>query len=100
MTLKILAPAFATIFLAGCGSAASKIPAAFFTCADGTHFSASFPDGKARVNLPGQKTAVLPQVRSASGYWYASNRYQLRGKGKTATWTADQHAPVQCKAQP
>jgi membrane-bound inhibitor of C-type lysozyme len=101
MTLKILPPGLlVAVALSGCGTAASKIPAAFFTCADGSHFSASFPEGKALVTLPDHQTVTLPQRRSGSGYWYSSGRYELRGKGKEATWTVGRRTPTSCQSQP
>ncbi|HEU0231371.1 MAG TPA: MliC family protein [Burkholderiaceae bacterium] len=101
MTLKTLPLGlFVAVALSGCGTAASKIPAAFFTCADGSHFSASFPEGEALITLPDQKTLTLPQQRAGSGYWYSSGRYELRGKGKDATWTVGRRAPTSCRSQP
>jgi membrane-bound inhibitor of C-type lysozyme len=101
MTLKILSlGVLATMALSGCGTAASKIPAAFFTCDDGSRFSASFPEGKAQINLPDNRIVTLSQARSGSGYRYASEGYELRGKGKDATWMAGGHAPVHCTSQP
>src|SRR3546814_16116494 len=91
MILKFLPLGVAALaILSGCGSAATKIPQAFYTCDDGTRFSVSFPENEALVTLSNQQTVTLPQQRAASGFWYSSGRYELRGKGKQATWTVGQ----------
>jgi len=101
MIMKFLPLALlALVGLSGCGSAASKIPQALYTCADGTRFSVSFPENEALITLKDQQTVILPQQRSGSGFRYASAHYELRGKGKQATWTVGRRAPTACHAVP
>jgi membrane-bound inhibitor of C-type lysozyme len=101
MTWKLVpVAALAVLALSGCGSAAQKIPQALYSCDDGTQFSASFPGNAALVTLQDHQTVTLPQQRSGSGFWYSSGRYELRGKGKEATWTVGRRTPVHCRAIP
>lgn len=90
----------AAIALSGCGTGASKIPQAHYTCTDGSEFWASFPQGEALITFQGKEPLVLPQQRSGSGFWYSSGRYELRGKGKQATWTVGRRVPTTCNAVP
>jgi membrane-bound inhibitor of C-type lysozyme len=90
----------AAAVLSGCGTGASKIPQAHYTCADGTQFWASFPEGEALITSQDKEPLVLQQRRSGSGFIYSSGRYELRGKGKQATWTVGRRVPTTCTATP
>jgi membrane-bound inhibitor of C-type lysozyme len=90
--------ALATL-IAGCGSASKAIPMQEFRCDDNTVLSVSFHADEATVVLPNGEIAVLPQQRSGSGFWYASDRYELRGKGNEASWRSNQRPPIQCRTR-
>lgn len=90
----------AAVVLSGCGAGASKIPQAYYTCTDGSQFWASFPEGEALITFQDKQPLVLLQRRSGSGFLYSSGRYELRGKGKQATWTVGRSVPTTCNATP
>lgn len=101
MILKFLpVGVLAVVTLAGCGAAATKIPQAYYTCADGSQFWASFPEGEALITFEHKQPLVLRQQRSADGFLYSSGRYTLRGKGKQADWTVGRRVPTTCQATP
>lgn len=59
-----------------------------FVCEDQGRFSARF-DGQANtavIEFLGREPIVLPQKRTASGYEYGNDQYDLRGKGQEAVW--------------
>ncbi|MEX6725850.1 MliC family protein [Parapedomonas caeni] len=60
----------------------------------------AFKDEHAEVTLPDGTRLTLPQQRAASGFWYATPRHELRGKGQEATWTVGRAAPLACRAEP
>lgn len=60
----------------------------------------AFKDEHAEVTLPDGAVLTLPQQRAASGFWYATPRHELRGKGQEATWTVGRAAPLACRAEP
>jgi membrane-bound inhibitor of C-type lysozyme len=73
-------------------------PRATYRCEDGSHFFVRFSGETAFVTLRDGTTLSLPQQRAASGIWYSSGRYDLRGKGRQATWTVGRRVPVSCVA--
>jgi membrane-bound inhibitor of C-type lysozyme len=75
---------------------AHPLPNAYYDCQNGNSLFVIFEPNAARVKMKTGETVVLPQQRAASGMWYRSDRYALRGKGDDATWTAAQAAPTQC----
>lgn len=98
MFRPLIALAMGTL-LVGCSSSPRAIPMQEFRCDDNTVLSVSFHDNEATVVLPNGEIAVLPQQRAASGFWYASNRYELRGKGNEASWAQNQRTPTQCRTR-
>lgn len=98
MFRPLSALALATL-LVGCGSASKAIPMQEFRCDDNTVLSVSFHANEATVVLPNGEIAVLPQQRAASGFWYASDRYELRGKGNEAGWSVNRRPPTQCRTR-
>jgi membrane-bound inhibitor of C-type lysozyme len=71
-------------------------PHATYRCEDGSHFFVRFSGDAADVTLSDGTKLSLPQQRAASGIWYSSGRYDLRGKGREATWTVGRKVPVKC----
>jgi len=71
-------------------------PHATYRCEDGSHFFVRFSGDAARVTLSDGTRLRLSQQVAASGIWYSSGRYELRGKGREATWTAGRRVPVNC----
>lgn len=71
-----------------------------YRCDDGTAFTAVFDNRADTVTLRfGKGEEVrLPSERPASGIWYRSPRYELRGKGRNATLTRGRAMPVDCIA--
>jgi membrane-bound inhibitor of C-type lysozyme len=88
----------ALLILAGCSSDAPQrpLPSAYYGCDDGSGLFVVFEPNAAKVKLESGTTVTLPQQRAASGMWYRSPAYDLRGKGDEATWTATGLAPTQC----
>lgn len=85
--------------LVGCSSSPRTIPMQEFRCDDNTVLSVSFHADEATVVLPNGEIAVLSQQRAASGFWYASDRYELRGKGNEASWGLNGRQPTQCRTR-
>lgn len=98
MFRPLIALALGTL-LVGCSFSPKAIPMQEFRCDDNTVLSVSFHADEATVVLPNGEIAVLPQQRAASGIWYASDRYELRGKGHEATWTVNQRPPTRCRTR-
>jgi membrane-bound inhibitor of C-type lysozyme len=71
-------------------------PHATYRCEDSSHFFVRFSGDRADVTLSDGTKLSLPQQRAASGTWYSSGRYDLRGKGREATWTVGRKVPVKC----
>jgi membrane-bound inhibitor of C-type lysozyme len=71
-------------------------PHATYRCEDGSHFFVRFSGDAAEVTLSNGTKLSLPQQRAASGIWYSSGRYDLRGKGREAIWTVGRKVPVKC----
>ncbi len=59
-----------------------------FVCDNQSRFYATFDNDKdqVRIEFLGREPIFLPQKRSASGFLYANDNYELQGKGKNATW--------------
>ena len=94
----------ALLMLSVLSACASKVdlqnlPSASYSCDDGTYLWVVFEPAAARVTLPNKQVAMLAQQRAASGMWYQSSEYELRGKGDDATWTARGRAPLACRAR-
>lgn len=84
--------------LAACATTAAP-PRVTYACSDGSTLSVQFVDGAALVKPPEGKELRLPQQPVGSGLWYATPKYELRGKGDEATWTVARRAPVNCRAR-
>ncbi|WP_114088305.1 YbaY family lipoprotein [Thalassospira profundimaris] len=59
-----------------------------FVCDDQSRFYATFDTDKdqVRIEFLGREPIFLPEKRSASGFLYANDDYEMQGKGKNATW--------------
>lgn len=96
---KILLPILAGAVLASCSSTGENTRQIQFICDDNSEITVDFGIETATVRRDDGKAFVLPQEISASGFWYQSGRYELRGKGDQATWTDDTRRPRLCTAK-
>ena len=74
--------------------------AARYRCIDGSRINVRF-DARAdtaTVQSAGKVVAVLKGHRPASGIWYAARGYELRGKGRDATFTKPGLPPLACRS--
>ncbi|GLK76643.1 hypothetical protein GCM10008171_18970 [Methylopila jiangsuensis] len=100
----------ATLLLAGCAAnpeaparPASRAPSPApeetrYACDDGSFLQVTFGDETAHVVMADGETATLVQRPAASGIWYASDRYDLRGKGDVASWSEQGRPAASCLA--
>jgi len=97
MRLLILLP----LLLAACSpySPPHYADLATYACADGTTLRVRFGKDGAHVTQPDNSVLILPQQVAASGMWYATPQYELRGQSGDATWTAAPRGPVACRVQ-
>ncbi|MDB5703141.1 MAG: hypothetical protein JWN66_257 [Sphingomonas bacterium] len=80
------------------GRMAGAIVMATYRCIDGSRINVRFDrrSDSATVQSGGKVIAVLKGQRPASGIWYAGGGYELRGKGKAATFTKPKLPPLAC----
>lgn len=59
-----------------------------FVCDDQSRFSVTFEQriDRATVEFPGREPLSLARIPTGSGYGYANDLYELRGKGEDAIW--------------
>jgi membrane-bound inhibitor of C-type lysozyme len=76
--------------------AGTRVKAGFACGATRLNVTFSTEPDEARVEVDGAAAVALLGQRPASGIWYAGNGYELRGKGRDATWTAPGQPPLQC----
>lgn len=93
---KFILPLFAGAVLAGCSSMSQGVRQVQFACDDNSEITVEFGVETATVRREDGKAFVLPQEMAASGFWYSSGRYDLRGKGDEVTWTDDTRRPRLC----
>ncbi|MGU3538784.1 MliC family protein [Methylobacterium sp. A54F] len=62
-------------------------------------FLNSEPGKPAIVRPPGGAAVTLPEQLSGSGFRYADDTHELRGKGQEVTWTDAAQPPVVCTEQ-
>ena len=87
------------LLLGGCAqSRQSDTIEAAFTCDGGARLSVTFDNkaGVAVVRTQDGGLHVLPRTVSGSGYSYEAEGRTLRGKGREATWTDRNAAPLAC----
>ncbi len=72
-----------------------------YECSRGSMISADFStDGKyVNISTGDIENLQLPAMPSASGFTYSNGRYELRGKGKEATWSIGRMAAEDCIAK-
>lgn len=78
---------FTALTLTACSSSPKALLAVDFACTDGSSLLVTFAQNSAIVVLPDGYSATLPQQVSGSGFRYANDRHELRGKGNDITWT-------------
>jgi len=70
-----------------------------YACEDGSVLTVRFVPDAAYVTAVGGQELYLPQFPAASGIWYGSPHYELRGKGDEATWTVARRVPTACRVR-
>jgi membrane-bound inhibitor of C-type lysozyme len=85
--------------LAGCSSVPTAPAPVVYSCDDGSVLRAQFGAEVVVITLADGTALSLPQQRVASGIWYATPQYTLRGKGDEATWTVGRRTPVACQVR-
>lgn len=82
------------------GQPAEAPVAARYRCIDGSRINVRFDSraDTATVQSAGKVVAVLKGQRPASGIWYAARGYELRGKGRDATFTKPGLPPLACRS--
>ena len=82
------------------GGVGPNVVNARYRCVDGSRINVRFNNGAdtATVQSGGKVIAVLKGQRPASGIWYAAPGYELRGKGKDATFTQPKMPPLACRS--
>lgn len=72
-----------------------------YRCIDGSRIAVHFDNraDTATVRAGGKTLAVLTGQRPASGIWYKGGGYELRGKGRDATFSKPHLPPLACIAQ-
>lgn len=69
-----------------------------YICEDGTRLGVWFEPDSAIITENGGETLNLKQQRAGSGFWYALDQAEFRGKGDSATWTSGQRPATTCQA--
>lgn len=88
-----------TMALAACGTPTNKVYTAVYQCENGRRLDVVFEPGQAVITMEDGSMATLEQKPAASGIWYSNGRYELRGKGKDATWAVGRRVPTKCRAR-
>lgn len=97
--LALVTSALAAGLLAACAMPPTSPAAVRYGCDDGSALRVQFEADAALVTLPDGNALRLPQQPVASGIWYATPQYTLRGKGDEATWTVGRRTPLACRVQ-
>lgn len=71
-----------------------------YVCANGQNLSVVFdnPREMATVRAGNGEAVDLRQERAASGIWYKTDGYELRGKGRDAVWISPERGETTCVA--
>ncbi|WP_417232949.1 MliC family protein [Brevundimonas sp.] len=80
--------------------ALNRVVRALYLCDNGDRLSVDFdnPRMMATVRNSMGEAVDLHQERAAAGIWYRASGSELRGKGDTASWTADGQPTTECRA--
>lgn len=70
---------------------------ATFRCEDGSDLQVTFTPDRARIVQEGYTTLDLPARLLGSGYRYADNGAELRGRGAELRWTRPGAAETLCR---
>lgn len=78
----------------------NSVVRAVYLCTNGERLTVDFdnPRAMATVRNSNGLAVDLHQQRSASGIWYTTGGYELRGKGNDASWKASDLPQTTCKA--
>jgi membrane-bound inhibitor of C-type lysozyme len=83
--------------------AAADTQRVVFTCPGGAALAVEFvtsdPSAPAIIHPPGGPAVTLPAQPSGSGFRYADDTHELRGKGREVTWTDRAGRSVACAAR-
>lgn len=73
---------------------------AVYLCNNGERLSVDFDNPREMATVRNSKGEAvdLYRERAADGIWYKASRYELRGRGAMATWSADGVDPTDCRA--
>ncbi len=93
---RVLAVA-AVSLLAACGRP-TTLPTVEYLCTDRTALRVTFVENAASVLMASGYAVQLPQQMAGSGFRYADERHELRGKGNDITWTLGNSEPLHCSA--
>ncbi|NWG54397.1 MAG: MliC family protein [Hydrogenophilaceae bacterium] len=95
--------AAALLVLAGCATpcpdAAPERATARYVCADGARLEVTFDRaaGRAFVSEDAGASIALPVQISGSGFRYADEGVEIRGRGDEALWTSPAGEQVSCR---
>lgn len=80
--------------------ALNRVIRTVYLCDNGERLSVDFdnPRRMATVRNSRGEAVDLFQEAAADGIWYRASGYELRGKGRLATWTTDGREPSECRA--
>lgn len=78
----------------------NRIVRAEYACLNGERLSVVFdnPREMATIRMIDGTAVDLRQERAADGFWYRSDRHELRGVGNDATWKAPDRDETICEA--
>jgi membrane-bound inhibitor of C-type lysozyme len=78
----------------------NSVVRAVYLCSNGERLTVDFdnPRAMATVRNSNGLAVDLHQKKAASGIWYTTGGYELRGKGNEATWQASDQAQTTCRA--
>ncbi|MFZ4285898.1 MliC family protein [Variovorax sp. HJSM1_2] len=91
--------ALGAVLLAACATPPTSPATVRYVCDDGSVLRVQFEADAALVSLPDGNVMRLPQQPAASGTWYATPQYTLRGKGDEASWTVGRRTPLACRVE-
>ncbi|MBI1186639.1 MAG: hypothetical protein GC206_04800 [Alphaproteobacteria bacterium] len=102
--MKAVVACAALVALAGCATpcpdAAPERAAARYACADGARLDVTFDRaaGRAFVSEDAGASIELPVQISGSGFRYAEEGVEIRGRGDELLWTSQAGRQVSCRA--
>lgn len=79
-----------------CPAVGSGVTVSNFTCEDGSELRVTYTPTQAVIEQEGYVTLTLPARVAGSGYRYADEGAQLRGRALDARWTRPGAAETLC----